>query len=1188
MSTQIAQPTVRLLPPKATEPLPELDEAGRYVLQAVQAGGNLVVLGGSGTGKTTVALHVLANAVAGAREAVLLAPTRARADRLRERAAVALMDQAGSGSGKVRVRTPVRLALDILTTYLTRRRDPLPPPVLLAGPEEDAALAEMVGAVTWPDLPPEAIESRAFRNELRNILARAGELGVSAEELADLGRVLEVHIWGPVSALLRTWDAQGRASAARRSEVRKMDSARLQDRAAEALRNWDREDVLDAPPVPDLVIVDDYQDCTAATARLLAQLTQPDARGHRAQILVLGDPDVAVETFRGGAPSLLTEARSSRTLAAQRLVLTTRHRGNNALLGVWQDQAARVPVIGQTDYRQASISQGEPRLAGQSASAACPATLPVGSAKAARLFEAAAAAPVPAPQASAGVTALLASSPVQEAAHVARALRAEHVHHQTPWEQMAVVVRSSGMLQAIAGELRRRGVPLAASDPAVLLRAEPAAAALLAVARAALKGQLGQQGSELPEHSSIITLLSSPLVGLSQLDLRHLRRHLREGRAAETSPDQYLLEVVDDDARAKEFAAELDGTALQNQAVLLARAAKIVSAVRAEAGTLWSEQLTDTPDQGSGPDIESLLWAAWDASGCAKRWQATALGLPEPQTVQSATPARQPSSNHGSGRSPSSPADDLLQEAAEHNLDVVTALFKRAEVWAERHPGAPAKNFLAELAAEVLPSDSVAPHGIRPEGVQILTPASAAGGEWEFVAVLGLCRDSWPDLRPRDSLTRSGLLVDAVTGRLPLGPDGAPKDEQDPATVRAQVRGDERRMLLAALTRARRRLLVTAVSDADNAPSSFLLEIAKAAGTPVLNDDGEPVIQPDVGDLTLRGLVSELRQALVAGSLPDADQKARDRAVDAASILAELAQEGVTGAAPAEWLGVHGPSSLVPLVVPGYPVQVSPSDVEALTACPLRWFLQRNGAGAVPSAAQQLGDLVHQLAEEAELSGLDRGQLLDRFELQLPSLGYPDTWLGQVAKERARAIAQRLAIYLGSVPGRAKVEERIRAQMTLPPPAGEQGTAVQVVIVGKMDRLEERPGESKAPHGKVRLIDLKTGQRVYPDSSHHPQLATYRLALEANGYEVDGAALVLLGKEPLKRDGGAPVLAPAGAALASNPDPETGEDWARAMLREAALAASGSRLQARTADLCRNCAVKDSCPNHPEGRRTVA
>ena len=81
------------------------------------------------------------------------------------------------------------------------------------------------------------------------------------------------------------------------------------------------------------------------------------------------------------------------------------------------------------------------------------------------------------PQAAAGVEVILASSAWQEHAHVARALRLEHVHHGTAWSQMAVIVRSAADAETLARDLRRRGVPLASRTPAVLLRAEPAAAA---------------------------------------------------------------------------------------------------------------------------------------------------------------------------------------------------------------------------------------------------------------------------------------------------------------------------------------------------------------------------------------------------------------------------------------------------------------------------------------------------------------------------------------------------------------------------------------------------------------------------------------------------------------------------------------------------------------------------------------
>ena len=164
----MSQDPVRLLPPAEAAELPAADADGQRVLDRVAEGSNVVVLGAPGTGKTSLALRLLAEAVAGGRDAVLLAPTRARADWLRGRAAHLLRE--GHGDGVVRVRTPAALALTILTTSLTMRTAPLPPPVLLAGAEEDSALASMVSTVIWPGLPAEATGSRAFRSELRNLL----------------------------------------------------------------------------------------------------------------------------------------------------------------------------------------------------------------------------------------------------------------------------------------------------------------------------------------------------------------------------------------------------------------------------------------------------------------------------------------------------------------------------------------------------------------------------------------------------------------------------------------------------------------------------------------------------------------------------------------------------------------------------------------------------------------------------------------------------------------------------------------------------------------------------------------------------------------------------------------------------------------------------------------------------------
>ena len=1206
----MSQDPVRLLPPAEAAELPAADADGQRVLDRVAEGSNVVVLGAPGTGKTSLALRLLAEAVAGGRDAVLLAPTRARADWLRGRAAHLLRE--GHGDGVVRVRTPAALALTILTTSLTMRPAPLPPPVLLAGAEEDSALASMVSTVTWRGLPAEATGSRAFRSELRNLLARAGELGISADDLADLGHRLNVPIWGPASQLLRTWDAQGRASAERRAQTRKMDTARLQDRAVEALSSWGADAVTVRRPVPDLVVVDDYQDCTAATARLLTALATPDPDGHRAQIVVLGDPDVAVETFRGGTPSLLIAAEDHSGLAASRLRLTTCYRGNPAIAAVIRDQSARVPVTGTTAHRQTILA---PRSSAQSS--AGPSS---GASDAER------------PQAAAGVEVILASSAWQEHAHVARALRLEHVHHGTAWSQMAVIVRSAADAETLARDLRRRGVPLASRTPAVLLRAEPAAAALLDIVRAAIRDQLGGHGLP-PQRDAAINLLTSPLVGLTTMDLRRLRRRLRQappaatlhagaaepsepststgptaapdpaadptaGTGLRTGGDAALLALLADPEQASGFARSLDGQPLSAQADRLLSAARILEALRSAIG----QTPADAPR-----DVEALLWAAWNASGRAEAWRATAL-LPSASSVRT-----------------------LLSEAAEHDLDVVTTLFKRAEVWAERHPGQDASSFLAELDAEVLPSDSVAPQGRRPEGVAVMTPAGCAGQEWELVVVVGLERDRWPDLRLRDSLTRTGLLVDAVTGRLTTDTAASGEGSGAVAAARAQVRADERRMLIMALSRATRRLLLTATADTEHAPSPFLTEIARSAGITLTDADGAPVLTPDTGDLTLRGLVGELRHAAICGNLETATDAERRRGRAAVDLLADLARQGVPGADPATWIGATGPTSTAPLIAAGERIRVSPSDVEGLAACPLKWFLTRSGGSAPASDAQALGSLVHAVAERAEKEHLRGPALREAFEERLTDLGYPATWQGGLAADRARAMIERLDAYLADCDAlgvRADVEQPVRADVDIPlsvlSPAVRQragmripakgGNAVPVTISGRIDRLEhlgglpgDDPENSAGPdrNGTVRVIDLKTGQRVPKDVQRHPQLATYRLALSSQGLDVVGGALVLLGKEPPKRSGDGYVLAPPGAALDPSPAaPEPAEDpggeeangaadsseeyWAEDLVAAAAVAGVGPQIEARTGEHCRTCRVKDSCPVQVEGRRVVS
>ncbi|WP_370459447.1 PD-(D/E)XK nuclease family protein [Isoptericola sp. BMS4] len=1118
-------PVPRLVPPRDPAESGErtdvvLDPTQEAAVAAAADQPVTLVVGAPGTGRTTVATTVAVRALAAGADparVLVLAASRRAASRLRDRVTA----QAGRTVGAPMVRTAASAAFAVLRTRAAAHGDPAP--TLVSGPEQDLVLAELLAGHLEgegadldlpPGLPAESLGLRGLRQELRDLLMRAAERGLGPVDLADLGRRYDRPEWELAARLYEEYLDVTTLRLGTPDSGARYDPAGVIDEAAACLDGW--EDELPGVPRPtwDLVVVDDYHEATVATARLLHVLHDAGAR-----LVLLADPDSAVQGFRGASPGLVGRAAAPArpgavgAFDAGTVVLGTAWRQPAELREVTRAVTSRVATVSGALHRGASARPDTDDTDDAGADA------PDGE--------------TPAPR---GVQVAVLAGQAQEAAYVARELRAEHLLHGTPWDRMAVVARSGDRLASLRRDLVAASVPVALLGSDLPLRDEPAVAPLLAALGVCAGGggldrlladELGDTTDPALDAETAAGLLTSPVGGLDAVGLRRLRRALRAEELSGgggRSSDALLVEVLADEPRAGTLPSPV-----RRAPVAVAR---VLAAGREAAAA-------------PGATAQTVLWAVWSATGLAERWRDMAL------------------------------AGGPAGVRADRDLDAVLALFRAAETYVDRMPGAPVAAFVDYLASQDLPADSLAAAAVGAQAVEALTPAGAAGREWDVVVVVGVQDGVWPDLRLRDSLLGSQALVELLAGRADDAHGVGPQ-------ARRQVLADELRSFAVATSRAGRRLVVTAVEDAEETPSVFL-DLVAPPGEDGPGGEGADRRRVAVGPpLDLRGVVAAARAELVraataSGAAPPAGQdgessddrgpgEVRDRPAAAAALLAHLARSGVAEADPRTWYGVAAASSDAPLWGPDDTVAVSPSKVETVSTCALRWAFEAAGATAPDATHQTLGTLVHEIAETYPQGSLT--QLRAELDRRWPELALPDGWPARQLRRRAEQMVERLAAYTATARRPVLVEPDFEV------PVG------RARLRGKIDRVEE------AGDGTVTVADLKTG-RAAPSkakAAEHPQLGAYQLAVAEGALDLPpgtrsaGAQLVYVGT---------PTVSPT---VRTQPGLDVGEDgssWARALVETAADTMAASRFTAHENDLCTVCPVRRSCPVQPEGRNVV-
>ena len=481
---------LRLVRRNSPEPTLTFSPAQQSVID--HRGTPLVVYGGPGTGKTTTLIEsVVARVTDGVdpNSILILTYGRERASELRD--AIAL--RAGTTSFDPLARTFHSLSFSILNEKLAPDNARY---VLVSGAEQDLAIREMLQnphvTIPWHPELREALSTRGFAREVRDLILRATELGLDAKTLQARGALLGENYWDGVAHF---WASYFGANELKRATVGerlvRIDPSSIINEAIHLLQE-DEERLTYFRNRFTTLVVDEFQESDKSQRRLLQLLAPED-------LLIFADPDSAIGRFRGADPDSLTGFLGD--FVEKTAALTEDFRSGSKINALVNEIASGFTQPSKYRIRTPLASDGE----------------------------------------NSRVDVAKFASQSESASHIAYALRSAHLRDGVPWSKMAVLVRSPGSeVAALTRAFSQSGIPTSVDSAALALAENPAITPILSIASIALKSA-PLSASDWPLLEEI---LLSEFGGADALALRHIRLAFAALRSDHRSTTEMMIDAL--------------------------------------------------------------------------------------------------------------------------------------------------------------------------------------------------------------------------------------------------------------------------------------------------------------------------------------------------------------------------------------------------------------------------------------------------------------------------------------------------------------------------------------------------------------------------------------------------------------------------------------------------------------------